>query len=207
MKTLKKGMKNIISNNFEKIIKKYSQRDCVKIALYCAEDCLHLTHFQEAKTCVDLIKKWLDDENSVTKKELKDSADIVQIAVVESNVDFDEECNYIDAALAVHYAGLAGYFPDDPLDTVFASDYAATAFGKDKKSKLEEYRNYARLFAYEDLSFPHRDFAKTFNLDDNDDLNIFLDFLTDNYPTAITYEREEYFTKRLPREYLRILYQ
>ena len=184
MKTLKKHLKqeNIDSTNIKTILTDYSKRDCVKVALYCAEDCFHLNPTKESQTCIDLVKKWLEDETSVTVEELRTAAYWVANA---------------DIAAASYSA--ASYS---------AAVYSASnAFGKDRESKLEEYRSYARLFAYEDLNFPYRKEAKTFNLDNETDLNIFLDFLTAHYPEAITYDREEYFTNKLAKEYLRVIYQ
>ena len=112
------------------------------------------------------------------------------------------------AASAANAASVANASSDFVVSAVHAAAYV---YAYDQffnyEPKLEEYRNYARLFAYEDKSFPYRKQAKTFNLDNPTDLNIFLDFLTDHYPEALIYSREEYFKTKLAKEYLRIIYQ
>ena len=200
MKTLKPQFKqeNIDSDN---ILTNYSHKDKVKVALYCAEDCFHINPIEESKLCIDLIKKWLTDEKSVTKEELRTAADNAANAVATAS--------YAANAAAASYAIFVAASATNAVavNVTYAAANASYAFGDNRESKLEEYRNYARLFAYEDLDFPYKDFAKTFNLDNPTDLNIFLDFLTDNYPEAITYPREEYFKSKLPREYLKVIYQ
>ena len=192
MKTLKKQFKqeNIDSNNLRIILTNYSRKKCVKVALYAAEDCFHIKPSEENEICIDLVKKWLN-KTSVTKRELRTA--------------------YAADSASIYYAAYAGVANST---AAYAADsatyYAARSFGggpEKEESKYKEYCSYARLFAYQDPDFPHKDFAKTFNLDNPTDLNIFLDFLTDNYPEAITYPREEYFINKLAKEYLKVIYQ
>jgi len=47
---------------------------CVKFGLYCAEDCFHLNdeHTRaSAQQCIDLVRKWLRDPESVTEQKLR----------------------------------------------------------------------------------------------------------------------------------------
>ena len=77
MKTLKKYVseKSSKSSCFSEIIRYYKKEDLIKIALFCVEDCLHLSSSQQdIKDCIDIIKKWLKDPFSVKRKELKDVA-------------------------------------------------------------------------------------------------------------------------------------
>ena len=204
MNTLKPYLKqeNIDSDNIQTILTNYSHKDKVKIALYCAEDCFHLSPIKEFQTCIDLVKKWLEDETSVTVKELRIAADAYW--AVNSAVNFAANAVAYAAANAAYAVTNAAAYSANAANATY---WAADSFGENRKSKQEEYFSYARLFAYEDLDFPYKDFAKTFNLDNPTDLNIFLDFLTDNYPEAITYDREEYFKSKLPREYLKVIHQ
>ena len=200
MKTLKKQFKqeNVDSNDILTIITNYSHKDKVRIALYCAEDCFHHDPIKKSQTCIDLVKSWLKDKKTATEKELKIAA-----------------AAYVSNAVAAAVA--SAYYATAATDAVDAAYWAECAFRKaaryfgynseKEKSKREEYKNYARLFAYEDLSFPYENISKTFDLDNPTDLNIFLDFLTDHYPEAITYPREEYFTNKLAKEYLKVIYQ
>ena len=58
---------------FRDITMKLSKRQCVEFALYCAKDVFHLVEDQDkerAKCCINLVEKWLIDENSVTTKEI-----------------------------------------------------------------------------------------------------------------------------------------
>ena len=71
----------------------------------------------------------------------------------------------------------------------------------DDKINKEQYLNYARLVAYD------FNFAKSFNLDDDTDLNVFLDILTDDCPEVLIYPREDFLTKAYCKEYLKILCQ
>ena len=204
MKPLKPHLKqeNVDSNNLYTILINYSKRDCVKVALYAAEDCFHINPTKESQLCIDLIKKWLTDEKSVSSEELRTAADAADAADAAANA-----AAYWAAYAAAYAISAAAAADRAAYWTARAAYWAVRSFGENRKSKLEEYLSYARLFAYEDLDFPYKDISKTFNLDNPTDLNIFLDFLTDNYPTAITYDREEYFKTKLAKEYLRVIYQ
>ena len=197
MLTLKKHLKqeNVDSSDIEKIISYFSKKDCIKIGLYAAEDCLPFNSSKECQICIDLIKRWITNNEPIF---------CIKYTVDNSIIRFIYHAVYAINSVrtvAYHAVDYAVYSSARTINS------AADSFGSEKESKLEEYKNYARLFAYEDLDFPHKDFSKTFNLDDNNDLNIFLDFLTDNYPAAVTYPREEYFTNKLTKEYLKVIYQ
>ena len=205
MKTLKNGLKqeNIDSNHVRKILTDYSHKDCVKVALYCAEDCSHFTVNKNDRRCIELVKKWLTGKK-IRNSKLDDAAYISweHYGANEDNSSSNSNGSIVNCIWSITDIVNSRFYAANSFD------WAVSSFSVELRGmKEKEYCFYARLFAYEDLSYPYKDFSKTFNLDNPTDLNIFLDFLTDNYPTAITYPREEYFKTKLAKEYLKVIYQ
>ena len=183
MLTLKKGLKenNIKSDKFKEITTNYTREDLVKIGLYILEnDCLEQDR-------IELIKGWLHGKTQVRE-------------IYKACPKTRNQCIFhILRAILVPYPVYA------IISAIFNSIDDLPI--KQQKNKIKEYNECARLHAYEDLDFPYRKEARTFDLDNSTDLNVFLDFLTDNYPAAITYPREEYFKSNLAKEYLKVIYQ
>ena len=190
MITLKRKFKykNIKSDSIFRITKKYSLKKLIKISLYCIEDCIHLTNSQHSKECYKLIKKW----KFAKKKHLK---------------------SYSKFLYNWHNSGYVEDLLATVLDMILEkSNYLLVVFHlahfADRKGfKYQEYFDVARLHAQEDPNYKFKKFAKTFDLDNDVDLNVFLDFLTDNYPDALTYSREEFLSNKFAREYLKVIYQ
>lgn len=180
-------------DDIEEVLVHNTHYNNVKIALYFVEDCNIRT--SEMEVCISLIKRWLNGEN--VGRDLR----IAGNKVIETIICRPAQYAAYHAVRTI----LTSYVIESVKYAFLASK--CTYPYSEQFCKHNEYLNYIQLYGCEDPNFPYRKEAKTFNLDNDTDLNIFLDFLTDNYPTAITYDREEYFTKRLPREYLRILYQ
>jgi hypothetical protein len=71
----------------KKIIKKkllnLKQNEMIKFALFCAEDVFHFNNaktLEPAKNCIDLVKKYLADPNSVTEEELESASTAADVA-------------------------------------------------------------------------------------------------------------------------------
>lgn len=184
MKTLKKHLReeNIKSDKLGIIISKYKRKDIAKIALYCAEDL--------KEECASTVRQWL--EKRVPKSTLMLFAD-----------DFYRSGYHIEA----HVLRITFCKPrevETEIIRVFNRVHEINNYCDDK---LEEWKKYALCLAYEDLDFPYKEQAKTFDLDNYIDMNVFLDFLTDNYPDALIFSREEFLYKKLAKEYLKAIYQ
>ena len=158
-------------------LKENNREELIKVAIYCLEDCEDLKGLEEYKVCMSMLRRWKE----VTKEEV-DKCNPNDRAIFHAVKLIKGGSEYCASIVVYHCAQLSNQFSE----------------------KYKEYHNYAKLFLYEDRNYH---FKEKFNLDNDDELNIFLDFLTDNYPTAITFKREEYFTKKLAREYLREIYQ
>ena len=67
MISLKKNLKrkNVESNKFEAIVTGFSREDAVRIALYYVEN------IASTEKHIEIIKMWLKNKNSITKKELE----------------------------------------------------------------------------------------------------------------------------------------
>ena len=78
---------------------------CVKFALYCAEDCFHFNDEQIkplAQQCIDLVRKWLRDSESVTEQELRSAASNI-FTFIRNNIVDDVAANAADAAAYATY--------------------------------------------------------------------------------------------------------
>ena len=104
---------------------------CVRFALYCAEDCFQFIKEKRrplAQQCIDLVRKWLKDPESVTINELRSAADAAATA---------NRVNPIDAYAAAFSATYAVVSTADTIIWVndegsniaeAVADYAAIAF-------------------------------------------------------------------------------
>jgi len=61
-----------------KMLKKLSHKDCVKFAVFCAEQVEYLTELPEAKEALEITKKWLDGK--ATGDECRVAADAAAYA-------------------------------------------------------------------------------------------------------------------------------
>ena len=90
-------------------LEKISHEKKVQFALFCAEDVLHHSNkrtFETSKKCIELVKKWLENHDSVTEEELKDAAKSASLVGWESYT-FDYEKHYGPASCAVYAAEYA----------------------------------------------------------------------------------------------------
>ena len=99
----------------------------------------HQTHSKEilpeAQTCIDLIKKWIEDSSSVSNAELSAAADAAYAAANAANA---ANAAYA-AAYAANAAAYAAYAADAAADAAAnAAAYAAYAADAAGKSKLDE---------------------------------------------------------------------
>jgi len=108
---------NLYNNNIDRILRHIDNPIITaKFALYCAEDCFHLNDEETrplAKKCIDLVKKWLRDPESVTEEEFLDaSMQITDISSINDSCACDAASSAAAAALfdvyfSVHYASCA----------------------------------------------------------------------------------------------------
>jgi hypothetical protein len=130
------------------------KRDVVKFALYCAKDCFRFndnTTRTVATNCINLVRKWLKNPESVTSDDLLTAANNV-VDVVD---DVDVSSDAVYAAYAAHEAARCVANATNTTNTVYgiyvhsASD-AANAFyyanNEDesiRQQKENEYKSYA----------------------------------------------------------------
>ena len=220
MKTLKSNFHQKLYFT-QKFLEAFSHEELIRVGCYCLEDCIHMSSNKEVKKCLNLTKKWLSGEE-ISKTKLKEASrkirELLEHHLYDSK-EYFEQCVFRTSILvieSIYKDNIQGLYRKASREEniAYAVQSASYSFGRIHEIKKKEYENYSFLFAYEDLDFPYRKEAKafnldnpTFNLDNPTDLNIFLDFLTDHYPEAITYPREEYFTNKLAKEYLKVIYQ
>jgi hypothetical protein len=80
----------------------------------------------EAQNCIDLTRKWLQDQSFVSADQLKEAADAADAAADAAAANTDADAAYVAAYAA---ADAAVYYA---ADAVYAAYYAADAAGKNK---------------------------------------------------------------------------
>jgi len=114
----------------------------VEFALYCAIDAksnLKAGSKEEAKAliCIDLIKKWLKDKNSLSNKELNDAASYASYAYSASNA---ASSNSAAAFYAASYASYASY----AVSTSYAASSASHAVSASVAIEDKKYAQYEK---------------------------------------------------------------
>jgi molecular chaperone DnaK (HSP70) len=108
-------MEITIENLREKLLD-LTHRQQVEVAIHCAEDVFPFNSDktrESAKKCIDLVKKWLKDPDSVTEEELKSIGKYIEdLDSYESNAAADSAYAAAAAAFKTHSSDFAAFFAD-----------------------------------------------------------------------------------------------
>jgi hypothetical protein len=130
------------------------KKDIVRFALYCAKDCFKFNNDvtrNNAINCINLVQRWLKDNNSVTDQQLKTTADTANITSLANQYHDDASDAANTAADAAIDAVYVASHTTDVVNYAVRVFYSAVesffyAYGEDesiRQQKENEYKSYA----------------------------------------------------------------
>jgi hypothetical protein len=115
-----------------------THRQCVEFALYCAKDAVNTSKLRDEKPrkCIDLIEKWLINPNTVTEKELVNTASAAYNAARAAYHAAHYAAYHATHAAAYHAAYAAHYAANAAATVAFAD---RSIHGENKKKEQLKY--------------------------------------------------------------------
>ena len=158
------GGENHISDITWLLGKTGEKRKLVEFSVYCAELVLPIyekdNDSKAPRNAIDLTKKWLIDDKSVTRQQLRDAADYAAAAAYAATAtaaaaaDYAADAAYAaaddaddaaddaaDAAAAYAAAATSTDYAADYAAAAYAADYVAAGFKSEIENKLKELIN------------------------------------------------------------------
>ena len=140
-------VRNIKSNSFYDILRHINDSIiCVKFVLYCAEDCFHLnneTTKPAARNCITLIRKRLNDPQSVTEEEFSSAADAAVAVYTTDRAAYDAAVTAayavyaVEIAYSVDIANTSAYAGDTASNVAYYASYAFADASKHRQNSPE----------------------------------------------------------------------
>ena len=117
-------------------LRELSRKNCVRFALFCANQVAHIETSEKAQECRDIVERWL--EGKASSKECRDAANAAcdtSIAVARATAVYAIYTTYAAGTTRDHFAHFAYY--------AYHASYAADAASNKKTEEIiEEQRNY-----------------------------------------------------------------